>query len=487
MALDTHITSLANMENAECFEQTRAAQRRSIQQAASSGDLEAFLDILRTVDENPLSVDNRPLSLACLRSAASAGWPDVVESILHKISPITPDELMGAFMSACNAGSTPVAAMIHQRMANEDLSANRLIHCIETAASAEHVELLHFLLPMSQAPLLESALRRMLCLAAGQGRVSMLKFLASLDMVQSHRLQDALDESLSIAACNGHGQVCAHLITVGADICNLCLIPLYGDVHVELLDPESHDNADDERPAASTSRLDDLDQKRTKMNAIEFRMNGYRSDPQIHTRWACGDQAALVKTLRILLDSVASFSGSEWASTICKAAETLPIDLLKLMVEKGASAGAMMGSRNALSFAASRELDTMSAVQMLFDAHPDHGVLDLRIPLEAAVSRSWGEPWDPLFSRSRSLADIFTGGAGSAVQYFLRKLPLKEAKGKGYGLLLQMAAAAGQVGLIQLLIERHIDVNSTGHYYGTALQAASRYGHFEEGSLQGIW
>jgi len=42
--------------------------------------------------------------------------------------------------------------------------------------------------------------------------------------------------------------------------------------------------------------------------------------------------------------------------------------------------------------------------------------------------------------------------------------------------LLETAAAAGRLGLVELLIAHNIDVNTTGSHYGTALPAACRFG-----------
>ncbi|KAI6825501.1 hypothetical protein KC340_g10500 [Hortaea werneckii] len=76
-----------------------------------------------------------------------------------------------------------------------------------------------------------------------------------------------------------------------------------------------------------------------------------------------------------------------------------------------------------------------------------------------------------------SLADVFHDGPGAVVYRTLSQLPHEEVKDSRYGLVMEMAAAADQLEIIQLLIDRNIDVNIAGDYYGTSLQAASRYGH----------
>lgn len=42
-----------------------------------------------------------------------------------------------------------------------------------------------------------------------------------------------------------------------------------------------------------------------------------------------------------------------------------------------------------------------------------------------------------------------------------------------------MIAAAGDIEFLWLLVERGVDVDSFGHYFGCALQAAARFGHLE--------
>ncbi|KAI6826785.1 hypothetical protein KC340_g10027 [Hortaea werneckii] len=80
-------------------------------------------------------------------------------------------------------------------------------------------------------------------------------------------------------------------------------------------------------------------------------------------------------------------------------------------------------------------------------------------------------------ARCNSLADVFHDGPGAVVYRTLGQLPHEEVKDSRYGLVMEMAAAADQLEITQLLIERNIDVNIAGDYYGTSLQAASRFGH----------
>lgn len=115
--------------------------------------------------------------------------------------------------------------------------------------------------------------------------------------------------------------------------------------------------------------------------------------------------------------------------------------------------------------------------------HPDESFcshefdpVDLRQPLRE-VLRQCDEY--AISSDHKSVENVFDHGSGAIVEILLRHYPQETAQAQEYGLLLQMAGAAGRHDFVQLLVERSVDVNATGSYYGTALQAACRFGHPE--------
>lgn len=81
------------------------------------------------------------------------------------------------------------------------------------------------------------------------------------------------------------------------------------------------------------------------------------------------------------------------------------------------------------------------------------------------------------FISSSSLSEVFTEGPGSVLFYILSCMPQAKATDKRWTLVLQMAAFLNEEGFVDLLLSRGTDVNATGYYYGTALQAATRSGH----------
>lgn len=112
---------------------------------------------------------------------------------------------------------------------------------------------------------------------------------------------------------------------------------------------------------------------------------------------------------------------------------------------------------------------------------PSNPVLDTALAhfgpsAECPSSLDRTELEDRYFSKS-SLLQVLDTGSGAVVKLLMQSEPKLLAKDRRFCLLLQMAAAAGDVDYVQLLINRKVNLNSPGHYFGSALQAAARFGH----------
>jgi hypothetical protein len=99
--------------------------------------------------------------------------------------------------------------------------------------------------------------------------------------------------------------------------------------------------------------------------------------------------------------------------------------------------------------------------------------------LQSHIMRSRHESGKMLFPRSKSMLEVLSTGPGAVVKMLLLAWAELRATDQRFSLLQQMVAAAGDVEFLRLLIERGVEVNSGGHYYGCALQAAARFGHLE--------
>jgi ankyrin repeat protein len=490
-------------ESPRGFETSKSHYQNALR-ATIPAQPEVFLRLLQMIQNGLSPAEARTLFLVCLPSAAYAGWPQVVECMIEEVLPIAPGELQEAFDAACDAGNALLAATIHHANGLASIPAQRLVRCIKVAAFNGCVELLHLLLPMCEICLLNEHLRHLLCIAASHGQLSALTVLASLDCLQPVVLQDALNQSLNAAAYNVHSSICTYLIAQGADICAQCAELIHPNKHTEQPGPRSYHNfylrgaydvdlstwgTESSKPHDSKERDEEVESDTASMSSSSDSQGRISTSKNaieacMDTFGLYGDENTQLHTLEILLDSVTSFAGTQWDSTICKAAQCLPVELLELMALKGASGSAMVDNRCALSFAASRELHTRSAVNALLGSSTAckfEESSDLERPLRAALAmfeeHDWYSRSAGLFPQSKSLVDVFTSGPGAVVQYFLSRLPHEKASGKQYALLLEMAAAADQLEPVQLLIDHDVNVNAKGHYYGTALQAASRYGH----------
>jgi ankyrin repeat protein len=515
-AINGHVRKLKVLfESPREFEASRSHYQTALR-ASIPAQPEVFLGLLQIIKNGLSPAETRTLFLICLPSAAYAGWPQVVKCMIEEVFPFAPGELQEAFDAACDAGNALLAATIHQATGLASIPPRQLVRCIKVAASNGCVEVLHLLLPMCGSSLLNEHVRHMFYLAASFGHLSVLTVLASLDCLQPLILQDALNQSLNTAASNGYSSICTYLIDQGADICAQCVKPMYPNDHIKQSGRGSYRNVSSRgaydvdlsawrtRPskphwvkgkdrsnkrnvpdiAFPVSSPDSQERIPISKNAIEASMDRLRLYDS-YDPWPSSEEPTKMPTLEILIDSVDSFAGTQWASTICKAARCLPVKLLELMTLKGASGSAMVDDRCALSFAASRELHTTSAVNALLGSSTTCKLEEsshLQRPLRAALAMfattdsDWGSG-SALFPQSKSLAEVFTSGPGAVVQSFLSQMPHEQASGKEYALLLEMAAAADQLELVQLLIDHNVDVNAEGRYYGTALQAASRYGN----------
>lgn len=138
-----------------------------------------------------------------------------------------------------------------------------------------------------------------------------------------------------------------------------------------------------------------------------------------------------------------------------------------------------------LACAVSREVATRSVVNTLLDAGAIISIQEaeqgyspiLDEALKHFGPRGWRQNYG--FRQLESVEQVLSDGPGGAIKLLLMSQPLLRATDARFGLLFQMIAAAGDLDFMQLLIERGVDVNVCGHYYGCALQAAARYGHLE--------
>ena len=150
--------------------------------------------------------------------------------------------------------------------------------------------------------------------------------------------------------------------------------------------------------------------------------------------------------------------GGEYGTALQAAALGARIELVQLLLDKGADVNAQGGKHGTALQAAAYE-DSIEVVQLLLGKGADVNALggEYGTALQAAVYE----------------ADI------EVVQLLLDKGADVNAQGGEYGTALQAAAYGASIEVVQLLLDKGADVNAQGGEYGTALQAAAYRGSLE--------
>lgn len=140
--------------------------------------------------------------------------------------------------------------------------------------------------------------------------------------------------------------------------------------------------------------------------------------------------------------------------------------------------------QEALQTAARRELSSLPIIKTLVEANASVSSIDISkaAALNEALSffgtrRGLSVQGKKKFRESLSIEDVLTTGPGAVVKFLLANLPEEKADDTRFSHLAQMACIAGDQDCVELLLQRGLDVNISGHYYGTALQAAARVGN----------
>jgi ankyrin repeat protein len=445
----------------------------------------------------------------CLSKAAKAGRAGTVKAIVAELPMITPESLTDAFKRACNVGGSAVASIIYSSLDPAPVSTPQLVGRTRAAARDGFKDLLQFLLSKCVEVDLEDCIESMICLAAGDGLLEVIMVLLSWGARRQLADQTALDTALAVSAQNGHEEVCAFLMSQGANPIHSVCVPVRSHLATKrrrVLAPEntrinrvpwdwktsdsgseSDGESDDDSDSASSFVSLRPETVEPDGDAVQLCLAGYErfqcrsfSEPRHGSSWHFQDEAAQTRTLRGLLDGVVGFDERHWSRKICTAAEFCPPEALEILLQKVVSSGYAMSLEKALQVAATREHWNHSIMQLLLQAGADQdlGDADLRELLSSSLAQfDHPSTYDGLFSAVPSLDELFVSGCGAVVEYLLRRLPLENASGNGYDVLLQAAAAAGELELVELLIARNIDVNAIVSHYGTALQAACRWAH----------
>jgi ankyrin repeat protein len=449
----------------------------------------------------------------CLPELANAGWVGTVKTTLQECTTITSGRLTYAFKRACDAGMTTVASTIYFEASQHarPVSTPQLVRRTRAAAQDGYKDLLQFLLSKCNEAGLEIQTREMICLAAGDGMLEIMTVL--LTWSAKRHPTNLLDIALAVGAQNGHQEVCAFLMSQGANPFHGVWVLRRSHVAIKrrkIRAPRKvrkHRDSLEQATSSSGSEpgSDNDDDSESAYGPIAFKPSTVKHDAvqsclagfkrfnrhgSVYggNRWldlwsstdVLENEVAQTRTLRTLLDGIANFDEKHWSHKLCTAARSCSPEVLEILLQKGVNARSAMKHENLLQAAAVRERQNHPIMQLLLQAGADQDLedFDLRNILASSLAQFDDSPRSAgLFPAVQSLEELFVTGCGAVVEYLLGRLPFEDASGNGYAVLLQTAAAAGRLGLVKLLIARNIDVNATGSHYGTALQAVCRFVH----------
>ncbi|KAI0153862.1 ankyrin repeat-containing domain protein [Pestalotiopsis sp. NC0098] len=379
-----------------------------------------------------------------LVDASSCGHVQVVSLLLQHLGKLEIEPAWAAFGSACTRGHTSVALTILEAV--DEVTAIGLAgDGLPASAWYGHRDMVILLAHRLPKNSLKTQLLPSLVAAAGNGKLDSLKALLKLrdgDAREKHTKD--ITFALALAAYHGHEEVVITLIKAGADVNS----------------PQSESIIFDYIIPGKPFRYWLTPHGRQKL----------QNRPMT-------DRENLVK---ILLDhgADANARGSCARLPIVVASGCCSEKVVSWLIDAGADTQASGKQVSAVLAVDQNELSAGSVLRRLLQAG---ATLDFDGESIDNLLRGCLEFFDGdgCFVQIETLADAFIDGPGSAVQILLRELPWVKIEQLDLRCFLQGAIVLDDRACVELFLERHVDVNAVGAYYGTALQAAARFDHLE--------
>lgn len=284
-----------------------------------------------------------------------------------------------------------------------------------------------------------------------------------------------LDQCLQVASKMGHKEIVEYLIGEGVDVNTLIEDVRYKTVGYNLNNPDT--------------RFYDNRSITPKISALHAALIGFErfgSNSRFRSSWTGADASSQQRSIEIILAKGADPNGADGYKRypLNMAAEYCTVEIVQELISSGAHVEAATKEHGtALQAAARREIDGLPIVKTLLEANVpvSSNNLGKTAALSEALSFFATSAWNKngRFINSTSITDVLSTGPGAVVKILLANLPEEKADDSRFRLLVQMACVVGDRECVEILLQRGMDVNDTGNYYGTALQAASRVGNIE--------
>jgi ankyrin repeat protein len=417
-----------------------------------------------------------------LYCAATHHHFDIVKALLDGGTDFDLKELSQTVDAVCDWGDAPALRLLLKYDGRKLLGPQQYSHGLDKAARKGKHEVVHFLLGKSFGHHDLTIKAETVIHVSGNDFMSVLR-----PLIENIRTQESflstLNQSLQIASQNGHKEVVDFLIREGADV----------NAVVEMQHTSQADRLN------AYCMFYDRHGSPRKGTALQAALLGFRRfDPQprhdylpfSHTSWQSADASSQEQTIQLLLTKRANTNelAGHGRYPLHMAASHCSAEIVQLLIAAGADVNASTQQHGtALQAAACREVGAVPVIKVLLEAgaaisQNDDGI---KAALNEALSffgdggRFHRKGGDGQFQISNSLTDLLINGPGAAVKILLDCLPEERANDSRYSLLFQMACMAGDRQCVELLLQRRIDVNRSGYYYGTGLQAASRVGNMD--------
>ncbi len=380
----------------------------------------------------------------------------------------------------------------------QDLIAQRCTHVVSrhlqgealaTAATNRKVDIMEALLESNSVFDL-AELTKTLNSVCAWGSKEALQLVLKHDATKVLGIQhysSGLNQSLQVASRNGHKEVVEYLIGEGADVNSVVEEVRYSSGGDQLLYGSTRKLSVLQAALVGferfgpTTNYEHLLNRHLRNRHLWNRHLWNRHLRNLHPSWTEADVSSQQQVFEMLLAKGANPNGADEyeRSPLNIAAAYCTVQIVQELISLGALIEpATKEHGTALQAAASREIGGLPIIKALLEANTP--VPSIHPGKAAALNEALSFFKDSgRFEVSASITDVLSTGPGAVVKILLANLPEEKADDSRYDLLAQMACMAGHQEWVELLLQRGLDVNGVGNYYGTALQAASRVGNID--------
>ncbi|KAM5372227.1 hypothetical protein ACJA88_008976 [Fusarium oxysporum] len=408
----------------------------------------------------------------------------------YKVAVIEPHALKADFLACCTSGNVAVMEAIMSCKHQQLLQYNDLLEGLHKAAEEGHVSVIKSLLNLSSDLQGVSIPENTLIGAAGKD-LETLKFLLSQKVDESH--SELLLRRLVYAACSkGQPDIIEYLVSEFGINVNANVPedekPRYLRRWRQSVDPRltsAHITATGEADGSQSTDGPRL------VSPLQVGLSAFDSyELPYYARYyrekTMPQQQKVIQTLLKLGADPNSLGGKD-VYPLQYAARVCPDVVVKELLEAGADVKLTGKGDSALMGAVQREMEAMAVTTRLFDSGhqlPDYfdgGKVLLAKVLaffegdrERQTFHSIIVDPDGRFLQAPSLEYVFEQGPGAVLEFLLQKYDTSKLEDTRYELVFQMACVLGKAPFVELLLSRGVDIDATGYYYGSPLQAAAR-------------